>query len=166
MKQIQDIRHLLPRKYLKPRKQEDCDRIVIHHDAAKAPNVVDEIDRLKSYNKFHASKGWGGISYHFAVGKTGNKYKCVAISNKTAHAHAAGNTTGIAIMLMGDFTKSQPTAAQEQSVIELIAILRRTLPNVKLIFRHRDLPGNKTACPGVNKETVDAWWKASEKVKF
>jgi hypothetical protein len=149
MPAIIDIRSELPRTFRKLRRMAGVTRIVIHHDAASpAPGSAGrELQRLRSYNRLHAGKGWGGISYHFAIGATGRIYKCADIGLKTAHAPGS-NTTGVALMLMGNFTGAPPPEAQLAAARWLVAELRGGLPQLVEVIPHRRSSGSRTACPG------------------
>jgi len=121
--------------------------IVLHHTGRT--NTATAIDRL------HANNDWGGIGYHFLIGRNGNVYEGRPLD--FVGVHTAGHNTGyIGIALAGDFEPrwqngwffaQEPTTAQITSLRELVGLLQRHygIGNHR-IFKHSDL--NNTSCPG------------------
>lgn len=129
--------------------------LAIHHTAAPDTQTPDEIAN------FHIqSNGWGGIGYHFLISKQAVVYYVGDIS--TARANVANlNEQVIGICLIGNFTDSEPTQKQIDSIRKLCQYLidQPRLSNLKSfdsLKGHKELPGQATPCPG------DTWpiWKA------
>lgn len=114
-------------------------QIVVHHSASIGQTVED-------YARYHVqSKGWAGIGYHFVIEVNGDIVLChplTTISYNVAHH----NTQSIGICLSGDFTRQEPSPKQLQSLRELIAHLRRQVPQKLSVSGHRD--HGQTSCPG------------------
>jgi hypothetical protein len=100
--------------------------IVVHHSASPAGNAA-SIDRA------HRDRGFDGLGYNFVIGngtsspdgaiEVGYRWKQQLVG---AHAKTAGNFMnehGIGICLVGDFTKTRPTAAQMRSLDRLCTFL-------------------------------------------
>ena len=128
--------------------------IVLHHTASEAGSVS-SIDAAHKQRRDSAGKPWLGIGYHFVIGN-GNGMKDGEIQpsfrwTKQLHGAHAGvadyNDVGIGIVLVGNFEKKRPTAAQLRSARRLVQTLRSSYRiTSKNIVTHGDV--NKTACPG------------------
>ena len=137
--------------------------IVVHHSASPK-------DTPASMDRFHRiGRGWNrGLGYHFVIGNgvnfpDGQVFVGPRWRNQETGAHtkaAAGNyfgtrrpanffnDHGIGICLIGDFTSSQPTPRQMQTLAALIDLLcSRTAANPSRIYGHGQVT-NGTACPG------------------
>lgn len=127
--------------------------IVIHHMAAPRGSAA-VIHRL------HRNRGWDGLGYHFVVGN-GSLTRDGAVEvgyrwtrqQKGAHARAhpgddnRWNLHGIGICLVGDFTKTAPSAKQLNTVVRLTRALRAEYGiSVEDVVPHRFV--RPTACPG------------------
>jgi len=127
--------------------------IVIHHMAAPRGSAA-VIDRM------HKKRGWDGLGYHFVIGNgslTGNGQVEVGYrwkrQEKGAHARARTgddnrwNLHGIGICLIGDFTKTAPSARQLDTLERLVRALRAEYGiSVDNIVPHRFV--RPTECPG------------------
>jgi hypothetical protein len=127
--------------------------IVIHHMAAPRGSAA-VIDRM------HKKRGWNGLGYHFVIGNgslTGNGQVEVGYrwksQEKGAHARARTgddnrwNLHGIGICLIGDFTKTAPSARQIDTLESLVRALRAEYGiSVDNIVPHRFV--RPTECPG------------------
>ncbi len=122
--------------------------IVIHHSATPAGNAA-------AFNKAHLARGWDGLGYHFVIGN-GNKSPDGRIevgfrwTKQREGAHAGNdlmNQRGIGICLVGDFSKTSPTAAQMAALRRLCDFLSAycEIPPQNLRL-HRDF--RQTECPG------------------
>ena len=128
--------------------------IVLHHTASDAGSVK-SIHEAHRRRKDAAGNPWLGIGYHFVIGN-GNGMKDGAIEptfrwQKQIHGAHAGvseyNERGIGIVLVGNFEKHRPTAAQLKSARRLVKTLRTNYRiDAKNIVTHGDI--KKTACPG------------------
>ncbi len=125
--------------------------LAIHHTAGPDTQTPQQIAN------FHVnSNGWGGIGYHFLIGKDGMVYYVGDIS--TARANVANlNEQVLGICLIGSFINGkQPTPQQIDSTRKLCDFFINHYPalvNVQswdAMRGHKDLPGQSTACPGDN----------------
>jgi hypothetical protein len=98
---------------------------VVHHSDSSndyAPGDVPSI--LRSIQAFHMdSNGWADIGYNFVVDKYGGIWEGRAggMDRPVIGAHAAGfNTNSVGVMVIGDYTAAQPSAAALESVSNVI----------------------------------------------
>ena len=125
--------------------------LAIHHTAGPDTQTPNEIA-----NYHISNNGWGGIGYHFLIGKDGVVYYVGDIS--TARANVANlNEQVIGICLIGNFTSGRvPTNEQFDSAHKLCDFFINNYPdlsNVKSwdsVRAHKELPGQSTTCPGDN----------------
>lgn len=126
-------------------------RFIIVHHSASATGSAGAIDR------WHRDKGWDGLGYDFVIGNgTGSKDGAVEVGYRWrrqidgAHTKTAGNVMneqGIGICLVGDFTRTRPTAAQMRALTRLCVFLSTYcgIPPANLRL-HGDV--KSTDCPG------------------
>ena len=130
------------------------DFIVLHHSATTSGSV-ESIHRGHRSRKDSNGKSWLGIGYHFVIGN-GNGMVDGEISatfrwmQQLHGAHSGSlrhNDRGIGICLIGNFEESKPTAAQRESVTQLIQSLadRYNIPKKRVIGHYQV---RATACPG------------------
>jgi len=118
-------------------------QIVIHHSASIGQTAED-------YARYHVrSKGWPGIGYHFVIEVNGDIIQANPLINVSYNV-SGYNTRSIGICLSGNFTKQEPSSQQLKSLKNLIAHLRRQLPQKLEVFGHKDY--GQTSCPGSNLE--------------
>ena len=128
--------------------------IVLHHTASDSGSV-DSIHEEHLKRKDKNGKNWLGIGYHFVIGN-GNGMGDGEIEPtfrwrqqmQGAHAGVADfNQHGIGIVLVGNFEKTPPTAAQLTSIKRLVGTLKREYSIVESkIMGHGDVKA--TECPG------------------
>ncbi len=130
------------------RQVSEVNYLAIHHSATSDTQTPQEIASYHINNN-----GWGGIGYHFLIGKDGNVYYVGDIS--TARANVANlNEQVIGICLIGNFTQGKiPTQEQIDSTHKLCDFLINypDLVNVnswEALKTHKSLPGQSTVCPG------------------
>lgn len=125
--------------------------IVVHHSAT-------DMGSAEIFNTAHKNRGWDEIGYHFVIdndtaGKSDGQIEIGPRWTKQvdgAHCKAASmNERGIGICLVGNFSKTRPTAAQMNSLVDLVNILRKYygIPKYR-IQGHGQVSGAKTECPG------------------
>lgn len=131
------------------------DTLVVHHDAVPVPaRGYNTLERIKMEAKYHVSKGWGHISYHYVIDNLGDVYQCVPDTEVGYHAgNLVVNKKSIAVCLHGNFNVQKPTAAQVKSLEAFCRWMfseRPDLPNVlkKSLKGHREVRIAGTACPG------------------
>jgi N-acetyl-anhydromuramyl-L-alanine amidase AmpD len=112
--------------------------LIYHHAAANCT--------AEAVHRYHKSRGWIGIGYHYFIDKKGNIWR--GRPEYAAGAHCAGkNYDSIAICFEGNFEKETMNAAQMKAGSELTADIRGRYPGM-IAARHRDFAA--TACPGKN----------------
>lgn len=123
--------------------------LAVHHSASPDTQTPTEIA-----NYHINTNGWGGIGYHFVVGKDGMVYYVGDIS--TARANVASlNEQVIGICLVGNFTSGRvPTNDQIDSTHKLCDFFINNFSDLSSINSwdsvkgHKELPGQATTCPG------------------
>ena len=101
--------------------------IVIHHSATAAGGAAE-------FDRYHRkANGWDELGYHFVIGNgtlTPDGYVEVGSrwhkQKHGAHCKTPGNyfnEHGIGVCLVGDFTRSRPTARQLASLQRLVSFL-------------------------------------------
>ena len=117
-------------------------------------NWNDKVDwTVDTIRDFHVNvRGFSDIGYHYIVLKDGTVVPARDV--KYAPAHAVGhNDAVIAICIIGEFTREEPTDAQINSLKILLVKLCKEFDidtTMHHIFTHadyRDPPGNRY-CPG------------------
>ena len=145
----------IPRSWLPSRPDRAWSAIVIHHSATREGNAA-------IFDKWHREEnGWEGVGYQFVIGNgshsgDGEVEPTYRWRGQLTGAHCGGtpgnwaNEEGIGICLVGDFTRSAPTAGQRESLVRLIRFLqqRYRIPKSR-IYGHGTTPGaHITDCPG------------------
>ena len=131
--------------------------IVVHNSGTRQGNA-----RVFDYYHRHVRHMQNGLAYHFVIGNgtsTGNGQ--IEVGDRWrrqingGHVHSDNlNNIALGICLVGDFNRSQPTAAQLQSCEELIRYLRQRCGKAgnhyMLVKPHKDVnpPRWATDCPG------------------
>ncbi|MBP5855674.1 N-acetylmuramoyl-L-alanine amidase [Marivibrio halodurans] len=127
--------------------------IVVHASATPADMNIG----AEEIRQWHVKeRGWSDIGYHFVLRRNGKVES--GRDEWRQGAHAAGhNDYTLAICMVGgsdadDITKAENnfTAAQFQTLPNLLRTLLEEYPQVDTILGHRDLPGVKKACPCFN----------------
>ena len=126
--------------------------IIVHHTAGKKGKalLVDRIHRERGFEE--------GLGYHFLIdnGSLGKGNGQVEVAprwirqEQGAHCKASHmNERAIGIGLVGNFNDRKPSAAQMNTLIQLVALLgsHYEIPTSKVVG-HRMVPGAKTDCPG------------------
>jgi len=130
--------------------------IILHHTAVSYDRNSDQYEATKRY---HISKGWGDIGYHYEISKSGKLYAGRAESAPGAHCYQQGmNYKSIGIVLDGYFDIEMPTEAQKATLKKLLLELtdKYDIP-VKNIHPHRKYATYKS-CPG--RKLADNWAQA------
>lgn len=123
--------------------------IVLHHSLTLTGSA-------EAYARYHVeTNGWPGIAYHICIEQDGTVKWCNNIEAKSYHS---GNSNGssIGIVLTGDFTKQEPTAAQYKSLYATIAFLRGKLNvSVDRVRGHQEMPGYSwKQCPALDMDAM------------
>lgn len=152
--QLDETRTVIPDKGWEPAvPMNGWHYIVVHHSATPGGSA-------KSFEEDHRkNRHWeNGMGYHFVIGngvdvadglvEIGDRWK-----NQIQGAHVGGdlNKEAIGICLVGDFTKTHPTAKQLASLDRLVRFLqaRCSIPASRVVGHEEARPGH-TVCPGTN----------------
>ena len=128
--------------------------IVIHHSATETGSAK-AFDAAHRERRDANGRRWEGLGYDFVIGNgTGSADGAVEVGYRWREqkrgAHAGNdlmNEQGIGICLVGDFTKSRPTAAQMRSLSRLCNFLSDYCGIPRSNYRlHGDV--RDTSCPG------------------
>jgi hypothetical protein len=117
--------------------------IVIHHSAFSHTGPA-EIQDLHLDRR-----GFADIAYHFLIDSEGIIYEGREINVRGAHVQGF-NTGSVGIVLTGNFSDTEPTRAQLDSLTGLVDYLRYTY-KIRYLAGHKDYPGQSpdgTECPG------------------
>lgn len=126
--------------------------IIVHHTAGKVGKalLVDRIHRERGFEE--------GLGYHFLIdnGSLGKGNGQVEVAprwirqEQGAHCKASHmNERAIGIGLVGNFNDRKPSAAQMNTLIQLVGLLgNRYDIAASNVLGHRMVPGAKTDCPG------------------
>ena len=123
---------------------------VTHQTAKNDGNWKKECDAIAN---LHLNRGWAGIGYRFVICSDGT----VAYVGDLAHGGsgvANHNHHMFSAVMVGDFTKELPTAAQVHSAHLLAKHFLTQMPQYPNLARWDQVKGHKdfmaTACPGAN----------------
>jgi N-acetyl-anhydromuramyl-L-alanine amidase AmpD len=115
-------------------------KYIIHHSASTTHTAED-------FARYHVnSRDWPSIGYHFAIEKDGTIKQTNRLNTLSYHT-SGENTTGVGIVLSGNFNIEQPTPAQIKSLKQLLNLLKKEVGNYP-VYGHRDFAA--TSCPGDN----------------
>jgi hypothetical protein len=119
--------------------------IIIHHSVtAQGTDEASVAGILRTIDKFHRSKGWGGIGYNFAVDHAGRVYE--ARGRDIIGVHASGsNTANFGICFIGNSDKKVSDKAVA-AIAKIVENLQNASGKKLKVQGHRDV--NSTGCPG------------------
>jgi len=126
----------------------------IHHDGLDeliwSARTADVTARIEHYRRGHLGRNWGDIGYHLIIDRGGVLWQGRAVRYQGAHVseHNEGN---IGVLVMGNFDRQKPTAAQLATLRRVVTDLRTTY-GIKRgrVYTHKEWQGAQTACPGGN----------------
>jgi hypothetical protein len=125
----------------------------LHHSVTAGGGVTASFDTdaaaVRLLEQIGQTRFGGGISYSFAVTESGRVFDGHGIDRRGAHT-GGRNSIARAIVLVGDYSKQEPTSAQLSAVAELLGYGYRAgwWRAPRLNGGHRDAPGASTSCPG------------------
>lgn len=123
--------------YKPQRMSRPVDYIVLHHAAAETASVED-------VHRYHVSKGWAGIGYHYYIRRDGSVWRGRRPEEMGAHCVPV-NSRSWGICFEGDFSGQQITTPQFVNGIQLIRQLKSLRPEAQIV-PHSAL--DSTSCPG------------------
>jgi len=126
--------------------------IVLHHTGADTP--FRGIDGWYDIDRYHRSKGWKGIGYHYGIDPMGGIWSLRP--TRLIGSHAEGhNALSIGVVVWGNKTK---TDAQYEALNRLLKVLQKRFPSAKVAL-HSHL--KKTECPSLDTKRLKEvrWYK-------
>ncbi len=132
-------------------KPEKIRYLIIHHSATARDTTT-----FEAVKKYHISKGWGDIGYHFFITPNGKVMAGRSENSIGAHCQADSmNFKSLGICLPGNFMTEVPTVEQLSSLLDLIKRLmsKYNIPKEN-VLGHREVSGASTACPG---DSLQKW---------
>ena len=110
-----------------------------HHAAVKSLTPA-------ALHRIHLNLGWCGFGYNLYIGKDGRIHRGRPLAY--CGGGALNHWSDVGVCLEGNYdVEEKMPAAQLRSAQEVHDYLARKYPGIKH-RRHRDVPDNKTACPG------------------
>ena len=102
----------------------------------------------EGYARYHVqTNGWPSIGYHYVIEPDGTIKWCNDIETRAYHV-GNHNNYAVGICLTGDFRTEKPTAAQEESLRNLVNGLKKTYSHLKYVKGHSEFSGYEwKACP-------------------
>jgi len=126
-------------------------RVTLHHQGVTwnpQADVAAYLRRLQQWSR--ESKRWADVPYHFVVAPDGTAYRGRALStpgDTNTEYDPAGH---LQVMLLGNFEHQQPTPAQWEGTVGLLAhLLRSHGLDAAALGTHREF-SRQTVCPGEN----------------
>ncbi len=127
------------------------DRLTIHHAGAE---IIEQTQRgqvvrhLNGIHTAHVRRNYGDVGYHFMVDYAGRVWEGRSLAYQGAHV-AGQNPGNLGIMLLGNFEKQRPAAAQVEALGKLLFLLtERFRIRRSAVYAHCDLAA--TDCPGAH----------------
>ncbi|MCM3110694.1 N-acetylmuramoyl-L-alanine amidase [Lederbergia lenta] len=119
--------------------------IAIHHSLTKQGLGG---SNAESYALYHVqTNGWPSIGYSYVIEPDGTIKFCNDIELRTYHV-GNHNNYAVGICLTGDFRSENPTAAQKESLRNLVQALQKAYPHLKYVKGHNEFSGYEwKACP-------------------
>jgi hypothetical protein len=121
----------------------DINQITIHHSNDAGPTSGPELYRI--WQAWHQHLGWPDLAYHFIIGTDGTVYEGRPIAAVGDTATEYDPTGHLLIVVEGSFDTDHPTAAQKESLAQLVAWAQMHFDTTTL-SGHRDHAA--TTCPG------------------
>lgn len=127
------------------------DKIIIHCTATPEGRYVTVAD----VDRYHKSRGWSGIGYHYLIGLNGEIWQGRDESQIGAHVMGQ-NTNSIGVCYVGGVDKSMNpkdtrTPAQIDALKKLIADLKKKYPQAT-VHGHNEFAAKACPCFDVKKE--------------
>lgn len=138
-------------------------RITIHHEGVNPFTTTSEDatrQRLEIIRRGHVTvRGWADIAYHYLIDPAGRIWEGRNIQYQGAHVKDQ-NEGNLGVMVIGNFEKQTPNAAQTSSLNRFVASqMRQYRVPVSRVFTHRELAA--TECPGRNLQQYLVMARAS-----
>ncbi len=112
--------------------------IAIHHSLTKQGLGG---SNAEGYARYHVqTNGWPSIGYHYVIEPDGTIKWCNDIETRAYHV-GDHNNYAVGICLTGDFRTEKPTAAQEESLRNLVNGLKKSYTHLKYVKGHNEFSG-------------------------
>ena len=102
----------------------DVQGVVVHHTVSKATSSADVPSAIDAICNFHVNgRGWDDIGYNAIVDPYGGVWegRTGGLEAGISGAHASGfNTSTQGVAMLGDFSTTPPTTAQEGALVDLL----------------------------------------------
>ena len=132
--------------------RKNTELIVLHHSATTRSQKCD----VHLIHRWHISRGWSGIGYHFVIEKDGTLR--VGRPLNTVGAHVRGyNSVSVGICMVGGIDKEGDVVdnfsdSQYKTLQSLKITLENVFPDAKFC-KHKDLADTK--CNGVDLSKIE-----------
>lgn len=141
-----DVRNQLKRAKFSYGPRRKTGFVTIHYNGPSVASQPNDLKLLQADARFHVdSRGWDGLSYHYAIGRDGTVYQCRDAIAKLAHSGVAqGNNESLAVLVItgeGDIPPQKQIAALEDHLSTLGI-------NARYVLGHKEWPRD-TKCPGI-----------------
>jgi hypothetical protein len=135
------------RKATKPYTRHTIKRLTVHHSGVPLRRNSTAPGRVRSAQRFHQSRGWPDIAYHYLIDLEGNVYEGRPTSARGDTGTRYDTTGHFLVCVIGDYDKQTPRSGQVQALADLLAwASARFKVGVETIRGHRQLA--RTRCPG------------------
>jgi hypothetical protein len=138
------------------------ERITVHHSGAAFDSARSTDEYLRDLQRWsRQEKGWGDLPYHFLIDRSGRTYegRDLALAGDTNTGYSTAGHALVAVL--GNFDEEEPTAAQLQALVDLMAWLVNSyeIP-LERIAGHSNF-SSITVCPGkhLNDLLSNGWLK-------
>ena len=126
--------------------------IVIHHSEVSSPHTVEDVHR------WHQTKGWAGIGYHYFVSKDGEIYEGRPYNTVGAHVYGH-NEDSIGVCFEGNFNKETMGERQFDAAVWLVSLLSLAYRDASICTHHsfnakKNCPGDKFPFDRICKEVT------------
>ena len=133
-----------------PTRKHEIKHITLHHggvDFLKGTDTAHHLRNLQAWSR--NTRGWPDIPYHYLIDPDGKIYEGRDIT-LAGDTNTEYDPTGHAlIVVLGNFDKVEPNAAQIDATVAVMALLAKRYNVVPTTIQsHRDYA--KTSCPGAN----------------
>jgi len=99
---------------------------------------------IEQYAKYHVSKGWPGIGYHYVINKEGEIFQTNYIDTVSYNV-GPQNPKVIGICVKGNYDKETLNQKQKDALVYLVSLLR-VIVGYKPVKGHYEFKA--TDCPG------------------
>jgi hypothetical protein len=121
--------------------------MIVHH--AGDQTTLTGPPRYRAWQDLHEGRGWGDLAYHYIIGIDGTVYEGRATGYAGDTATNYDPTGHFLVVVEGNFEVDQPTRAQLDSLVRLLAWASESFDVAPAtISGHRDHAS--TSCPGGN----------------